>query len=290
MDTPPLHVPIIAWYRRNARDLPWRREGFSPWGILVSEFMLQQTPVARVEPRLREWLVRWPTPSALAGETPGEAVRAWGNLGYPRRALWLHRAAVQIAEQHNDQVPRDLDSLLALTGVGDYTARAVAAFAWGKRHPVVDTNTRRVLARAVRGDAEAGPPSTKRDLALMSELLPGDRAAARVFNAAAMELGAIVCTARRPQCEQCPVRSQCAWARAGFPEYAGPRRPVQKAYAGSDRQARGAIMAALRESKTTFLREDLFDLWEDREQAERALRSLLRDGLVVEREETYSLP
>lgn len=290
MDSAPLHVPVVAWYRANARDLPWRRPGFSAWGVLVSEFMLQQTPVARVKPRLREWLQRWPAPSSLAAEPPGEAVRAWGNLGYPRRALWLHRAATQIAEHHGDTVPHDLHSLLALTGIGDYTARAVASFAWGERHPVVDTNTRRVLARAVMGVGEAGPPSTRRDLALMSELLPDDDPGAREFNAAAMELGALVCTAHRPRCPQCPIRDRCAWARAGFPEYTGPRKPVQKAYAGSDRHARGVIMAALREADAAIPTADLIALWEDRDQAERALRTLRRDRLVVEEDGTYSLP
>ena len=156
---PDLAAPLIAWYRDQARDLPWRRAGFGAWGVLVSEFMLQQTPVNRVIPHLEAWLTRWPTPADLAAAAPADAVREWANLGYPRRALWLHRAAVEIRDRHNGVVPRDVDALLALSGVGDYTARAVAVFAYGDRHPVVDTNTRRVLARVLDAQAQPGPPA-----------------------------------------------------------------------------------------------------------------------------------
>src|SRR3954454_280758 len=179
---------VADWYAAGHRELPWRAAGYPPWGILVSEFMLQQTPVARVIPRLLEWLERWPTPADLASVPPGEAVRAWGRLGYPRRALALHACAVVIAERHGNVVPEDVDDLLALPGVGPYTARAVAAFAYGHRYPVVDTNVRRVLARVVDGDADPGPPSTKRDLALMDEHLPLPLSDAKAFNAGVMEL------------------------------------------------------------------------------------------------------
>jgi A/G-specific adenine glycosylase len=163
---PDLAPALVAWYRDNARDLPWRAPGFGAWGVLVSEFMLQQTPVNRVIPHLDAWLALWPTPAALAKASPADAVRQWANLGYPRRALWLHRAAVEIRDRHDGVVPRQVDQLLALTGIGDYTARAVAVFAYGDHHPVVDTNTRRVLARAIDGQAQPGPPS-RRDLAAM---------------------------------------------------------------------------------------------------------------------------
>ncbi|HKP08709.1 MAG TPA: A/G-specific adenine glycosylase, partial [Microbacterium sp.] len=176
---PDLAAPLVEWYRANARDLPWRRPGFGAWGVLVSEFMLQQTPVNRVIPHLEAWLTRWPTPTHLAAAAPADAVRQWANLGYPRRALWLHRAAVEIRDRHHGVVPRDVDALLALTGIGDYTARAVAVFAYGDRHPVVDTNTRRVLARVIEGRSQPGPPS-RRDLAAMDAILPGDRATAAV--------------------------------------------------------------------------------------------------------------
>ena len=271
---------ISAWFEENARDLPWRREGFSAWGTLVSEFMLQQTPVTRVIPRLTEWLERWPTPADLAAVPPGEAVRAWASLGYPRRALWLHTAAVQITERHGGIVPEDVDELLALTGIGDYTARAVAAFAYGHRHPVVDTNTRRVIARAVTGQGEPGPPS-RRDLDAMAALLPDEPIAAAVFNAAIMELGAIVCTSRSPRCEVCPVRDACAWRAAGYPEYAGPKKAVQKKFEGSDRQVRGLIMAELRATHHPVTAAEIEALWADAGQRDRALAGLVADGLAV---------
>lgn len=272
---------ISAWFEVNARDLPWRLDGFSAWGTLVSEFMLQQTPVHRVIPRLAEWLDRWPTPADLAAVPPGEAVRAWASLGYPRRALWLHAAAVQIGQRHGGVVPEDLHDLLALTGVGDYTARAVAAFAYGHRHPVVDTNTRRVIARAVAGQAEPAPPSRTRDLDAMSALLPEEPAAAAVFNAAIMELGAIVCTSRSPACGVCPIREACAWRAAGFPAYAGPRKAVQKRFEGSDRQVRGLIMAELRATHHPVTAAEIEGLWADAVQRDRALAGLVADGLAV---------
>ncbi|MCU1444699.1 A/G-specific adenine glycosylase [Cryobacterium sp.] len=277
---PALSDAISAWFAENARDLPWRRDGFSAWGTLVSEFMLQQTPVNRVIPRLAEWMERWPTPADLASVPPGEAVRAWASLGYPRRALWLHAAAVQITDRHGGVVPEDVDELLALTGIGDYTARAVAAFAYGHRHPVVDTNTRRVLARAVAGQAEPAPPS-RRDLAAMSALLPADPVPAAVFNAAIMELGAVVCTSRSPHCEACPVRDACAWRAAGYPEYTGPKKAVQKKFEGSDRQVRGLIMAELRSTHHPVTAAEVESLWSDAGQRDRALAGLLADGLAV---------
>ena len=276
-----LSSTISTWFAENARDLPWRREGFSAWGTLVSEFMLQQTPVNRVIPRLTEWLERWPTPRDLAAVPPGEAVRAWSSLGYPRRALWLHAAAVQITERHGGIVPEDVDDLLALTGVGDYTARAVAAFAYGHRHPVVDTNTRRVIARAVGGQAEPAPPGRTRDLDAMSALLPEDTMAAAVFNAAIMELGAVVCTSRSPRCDVCPIRDACAWRAAGCPEYAGPRKAVQKKFEGSDRQVRGLIMAELRATHHPVTAAEIKGLWPDAAQRDRALAGLVTDGLAV---------
>jgi len=280
---------VVAWYHANRRDLPWRRDGFTAWGTLVSEFMLQQTPVSRVIPRLEEWLTRWPTPADLAAVPPGEAVRAWQSLGYPRRALWLHAAAVAITERHGGVVPEDVDALLALPGIGDYTARAVAAFAYGHRHPVVDTNIRRVIARAVGGQAEPGPPS-KRDLAAMEALLPEDRPAAAAFNAGMMELGAIVCVARTPRCDACPLADACAWRQAGYPAYDGPRKAVQKKYEGSDRQARGRILAELRASHIPVSATELEAVWPDAAQRDRALAGLVADGLAVAAEGGYTLP
>ena len=282
---------VNDWFARNKRDLPWRANGYPAWGILVSEIMLQQTPVVRVVPRLETWLARWPTPASLAAAAPGDAVRAWERLGYPRRALNLHAAAVAITERHGGEVPSDVDELLALPGVGQYTARAVAAFAYGRRHPVVDTNVRRVLARAIAGQGEAGPPSTARDLAAMERQLPASHTDARTFNAAVMELGAVVCTARAPRCDACPIADQCAWRAAGYPEYGGARRAVQKKYEGSDRQVRGIILGALRAGRAAVPLADLDQLWPDALQRGRALDGLLSDGLVIGSPESgYALP
>jgi A/G-specific adenine glycosylase len=281
---------IADWYAAGHRDLPWRRPGFTPWGTLVSEFMLQQTPVARVIPALERWLTRWPTPADLASVPPGEAVRAWERLGYPRRALALHSAATVIAERHDNQVPADVDTLLALPGVGPYTARAVAAFAYGVRTPVVDTNARRVLARAVRGHGEAGPARTTADLAEMDAVLPVDPARARLVNAGVMELGQTVCTAPAPRCDACPLREVCAWRAAGYPVYDGRRAPVQKTYEGSDRQVRGLVLRELRGSDTPVPGATITALWPDAEQLARAVEGLIRDGLVTREGTGYVLP
>lgn len=282
--------PVNAWFRAHQRDLPWRREGFGAWGILVSEVMLQQTPVVRVIPRLAEWLERWPDPAALAASPPGDAVRAWDRLGYPRRALRLHAAAAAMVERHDGVVPRDIPSLLALPGIGDYTARAVAVFAYGDRHPVVDTNVRRVIARAVDGQAEPGPPSTRRDLAAMEQVLPLDDTEARVTNAAIMELGAVICTARAPHCDDCPIRNLCRWRAEGYPVYEGARAAVQPKFEGSDRQVRGIIMAELRASDIPVTAREIESLWADDAQRERALASLLADGLMIAVAGGYELP
>jgi A/G-specific adenine glycosylase len=269
----------IRWYEASARDLPWRAPGTGAWPILVSEVMLQQTPVARVEPAWREWTARWPTPAALAADSPADAIRAWGRLGYPRRALRLHACATALVERHAGVVPRTLPELLALPGVGDYTARAVAAFAYRQRHPVVDTNVRRLVARCVAGAPDAGPTTTGADLAATAALLPAGPAAAATASVAFMELGALVCTARDPGCRDCPLAAGCAWRAGGRPLPAGPSRRPQR-YAGTDRQARGALLAVLRETTGPVPRERLDLVWADAGQRERALATLVADGLV----------
>jgi len=282
---------VADWYAAGHRELPWRRPDYPAWGILMSEFMLQQTPVARVIPRLAEWLERWPSPADLAAVPPGEAVRAWDRLGYPRRALNLHAAATAIAERHGNRVPSDVDELLALPGVGPYTARAVAAFAYGVRTPVVDTNVRRVLARALDGQAEPGVPRTRRDLEAMDAVMPRNAERARLANAGVMELGQTVCTARAPRCAECPIAALCAWRAAGYPDYEGERAPRQKKYEGSDRQVRGLILRELRGSDLPVPADALAGLWPDAEQLARALAGLLRDGLVAgDPVEGYLLP
>lgn len=278
----------IEWFRRHARDLPWRGPGVGAWPILVSEVMLQQTPVARVVPVWREWVTRWPTPAALAADSPGEAVRMWGRLGYPRRAQRLHQAAVAMVERHGGEVPRSLSELLALPGVGAYTARAVAAFAYRQRHPVVDTNVRRLVARCVAGAADAGPTTTGADLAATAALLPADGATAAAASAAFMELGAVVCTARAPRCAGCPLAAHCAWRASGRSLPPGPTRRPQR-YAGTDRQVRGELLAVLREAAGPVPRAKLDLVWADAVQRERALASLLADGLVHRHGDHYAL-
>ena len=271
-------VELLGWYDGARRDLPWRAPDVTAWQVLVSEFMLQQTPVARVAPIWVDWVARWPTPSATAAAGAADVLRAWGKLGYPRRAKRLHECAEVIARDHNDVVPDDVDLLLGLPGVGAYTARAIACFAYNKRVPVVDTNVRRVIARAVHGRPDARPASTVRDHADVEALLPDD-ATAPVFSAALMELGATVCTARAPKCGVCPL-TVCAWRAAGYPADDRPARPVQR-YAGTDRQVRGKLLDVLRGSSTPVERAALDVVWlTDTGQRDRCLDSLLVDGLV----------
>ena len=268
---------VSDWYALAARDLPWRRPGVDPWAVLVSEVMLQQTQVSRALPAYAAWLERWPTPEALAADPPGEAVRMWGRLGYPRRALRLHACAVAVAERFGGRLPDTVPELLTLPGVGDYTARAVVAFAHRRRVPVVDTNVRRVVARTVQGRADA--PVTRADLALVEALLPQDDEAAATASVAFMELGALVCTARAPRCPSCPVLASCAWAAAGRPDLESPvRRP--QGFAGSDRQVRGRLLAVLRDASAPVEADLLAQVWDDPVQRARALDGLVADGLV----------
>jgi A/G-specific adenine glycosylase len=277
---PLLHQRILDWYAREARDLPWREPGTSPWGVLVSEVMLQQTPVVRVEPVWRQWMSRWPTPAALAASAPGDAIHAWGRLGYPRRAVRLHAAAAVMVERHDGDVPDTLAGLLALPGVGTYTAAAVSAFAFGRRAAVVDTNVRRVFARVVTGAAQAAPTLTRAELDLATALLPEGAPDARTWGVAVMEVGALVCSARSPRCPDCPVKDLCAWQLASRPAYQGPARRGQT-WHGTDRQCRGTILAALRATTGPVTADELQAAWStDDAQRDRCLDSLVADGLV----------
>jgi A/G-specific adenine glycosylase len=277
MPVPPWNAALTGWFAVTARDLPWRRPGTTPYAVLVSEVMLQQTPVARVVPAYEAWLDRWPTARALAADSPGEAVRMWGRLGYPRRALRLHEAARSCVERYGGELPTTVPELLSLPGVGEYTARAVAAFALRQRQAVVDTNVRRVVARLVEGVADA--PVAKRDLALVEGLLPDDDEAAATTSIALMELGALVCTARAPACRTCPVREHCVWLAAGAPALDAPvKRP--QAYAGTDRQVRGRLLAVLRDSEGPVAANRLAAAWDEPVQRARALDALVADGLV----------
>lgn len=285
---PSLVPPVLSWYATNARDLPWRLPDASPWAVLISEVMLQQTPVRRVLPAYAAWLDRWPTPVALAAAPAGEAVRMWGRLGYPRRALRLHACAVEVRDRFAGALPADVAALESLPGIGAYTARAVAAFAFGQRVPVVDTNVRRVVARAVGGQPDAALGSTTRDLAAVQALLP--EADAPRFSVALMELGALVCTSRAPRCDACPIATRCAWRLAGAPRNGAPARRAP-GYAGTDRQVRGLLMAVLRDSPTSVAKSALDAVWHDAPQRERALAGLIKDGLVAPAADgRYALP
>lgn len=282
-----LHHAVLGWYDENARDLPWRGNNATPWAVLVSEIMLQQTPVARVLPVFDAWMAAWPTPAALAADAPGEAVRAWGRLGYPRRALRLHASAVAICELHGGEVPDDIEALRALPGIGDYTAAAVATFAFGQTHAVLDTNVRRVLERVV-GGSEFPPASlNKAERERAMSLLPDQDAP--TWSIGVMELGALICTAANPRCADCPLITLCAWHQAGRPAYDGPPRKGQT-YAGTDRQCRGRLLAVLRDAPGSVNAAALVKAWSLDEQRDRALESLLADGLVVQENDRFRLP
>nr|WP_276581806.1 A/G-specific adenine glycosylase [Cellulomonas sp. RIT-PI-Y] len=274
--------------------MPWRAEDRTPYGVLVSEVMLQQTPVVRVEPAWRAWMTRWPTPADLAAAAPADVLRAWDRLGYPRRALRLRDCARAVVERHGGELPTDDTELRALPGIGEYTAAAVRAFAHGLRSTVLDTNVRRVLARVAEGIALPAPALTAAERRLAGAFVPGDDAAAARWAAASMELGALVCTARSPRCEACPVRGLCAWRAAGFPADAHAGRRRTQAWAGTDRQVRGRIMALLREALEPAPAFAIAAVWSDDVQRERCLASLLADGLVEQvgsdEEPAYRLP
>ena len=269
---------VLAWYRTNARDLPWRSAGRTPWGVLVSEVMLQQTPVDRVLPVWRAWMERWPAPAGLAAASPAEVIRAWGRLGYPRRALRLRECAVALGA--GGRVPDSVAALRCLPGIGDYTAAAVAAFAYGVRTVVLDTNIARVLARAV-GGAALPSPGFRDERAAAAALLPDAAPVSAAWNQAVMELGALVCRSADPACEMCPLRPVCAWYGAGRPPADACRRPPAQGYEGTDRQARGRVLALLREHRPGVPRQDIIAALPRAGQAGRAIDSLIADGLAV---------
>ncbi|MBX7474493.1 A/G-specific adenine glycosylase [Streptomyces sp. MAG02] len=278
---------ICAWFDANGRDLPWRRPGTSAWGVLVSEVMSQQTPMSRVIGPWHEWMNRWPTPDDLAEEDSGEAVAAWGRLGYPRRALRLHSCAVTIATEHDGVVPNSYDELVALPGIGDYTASAVVSFAFGGRATVLDTNVRRLIARAESGIANCPTSVTRAERIVADALVPDEDARAAKWAVASMELGALVCTARSPQCEVCPIRDGCRWVIDGRPDNAPARRG--QPWKGTDRQCRGVIMDVVRNSPHGVKVQMALSAWPELDQASRCLESLLDDGLVHRRGNLISL-
>jgi A/G-specific adenine glycosylase len=257
---------------------------------MVSEYMLQQTPVDRVLPAWQAWIDLWPTPADCAAAPADLPVRMWGRLGYPRRARRLQEAARLIVTGFGGEVPDDRDDLLSLPGIGDYTAAAIQSFAFGIRSVVLDTNIRRVIARAVTGQAMPLPHVTAVERMLADDLTPRSARASAIWNAAIMELGALVCTARAPKCEICPLADQCRWLADDRPEYTGTVRR-QARFEGSDRQARGAIMAVLREAPGSVPASAVEAAWHDAVQRERALTGLIADGLVEPRpRKRYGLP
>jgi len=270
-----VHELVLDWFEENKRDLPWRNA--TAWGVMVSEFMLQQTPVNRVLPIWQQWLARWPTPADLAAVKKSEVITAWGRLGYPRRALRLYESAKIIATHHGNQVPSTYEELLALPGVGDYTAAAICAFAYNQPMLVLDINIRRLFARLLDGEQTPSAAPTARERALRFKLIPQRSSDGAKWAAATMELGALICTAKNPTCDLCPVRELCAWRKNGYP--ASEIIKKSQSWHGTDRQCRGTIVQALRESPA-LTQVQLQKLWHDPSQLELALKTLLADGLI----------
>lgn len=279
-----LHQPVLAWYKKNKRDLPWRNT--DAWGVLVSEIMLQQTPVARVLPVYNEWMKRWPTPAALAAASPAQVITAWGRLGYPRRALRLHECARVISTQYKGRIPETQSELRELPGIGDYTSAAIIAFAFDGRSLVLDINIRRVFARVIDGVEVPTTAPTKSERVEREKLIPLKNP--HLWAAATMELGALICTAKNPKCGQCPLADQCIWRSLDYPLSDHPKRT--QSWHGTDRQCRGVIVQALRENSALKKRE-IMELWDVPSQVEKALLTLLEDGLVIEQKgQRFSLP
>lgn len=278
-----LDKEVLAWFLENKRDLPWRKS--DPWGVVVSEFMLQQTPVSRVLPKWSEWMERWPTPTALASATTAEVLTAWGRLGYPRRALRLHECAKTITHQHAGNVPKTEAELRALPGIGEYTAAAIVAFAFEERSLVLDINIRRFLSRVIDGIEFPTPAPSKSEKSSREALIPVERA--HTWAASTMEFGALICTSKNPKCEACPVQNRCAWKNLNY-----PKSQIRKSqgWHGTDRQCRGIIVQSLRENKS-LTESEIKGLWHDDSQLERAIKGLIMDGLIAKLEpRSYALP
>lgn len=284
-----MQTRLLSWWEVAGRDLPWRRTR-DPWAVLVSETMLQQTQVPRVEARFPAFLEQFPTPLACAAAPAGDVVRAWAGLGYNSRALRLHQCAQAVAERHGGVLPGDLDALLALPGVGPYTARAVLVFAFERDIGLVDTNAGRFLARAGAGRALGRREAQE----VADALVPPGRGWA--WGQAVFDLGALVCVRRSPRCGECPIAAHCAWARAGFP---APDPVVgsagisggQSRFEGSDRQGRGRLVDALRRAPVALADLPAVMGWpEDPLRAGRVADTLVADGLAVPDGDLLRLP
>ena len=275
---------ITNWFKRNQRDLPWRKT--DAWGVLVSEIMLQQTPVARVLPVYTEWMKRWPTPRDMAKASGGDVITAWGRLGYPRRALRLLECAKVISSDYNNRIPETEMELRKLPGIGEYTAAAIVAFAFKERSLVLDINIRRLFARAIDGVEVPTSSINKSERKDRAALIPTRNP--HLWAAATMELGALICTAAKPKCELCPIANQCRWRSLDYPKSDAPKRT--QSWNGTDRQCRGVIVQALREN-TALSKKELSKLWSLQPQFEKALVSLEKDGLITSPKKSYySLP
>ena len=275
---------ITSWFKKNKRDLPWRKT--DAWGVLVSEFMLQQTPVNRVLPVYEAWMKRWPTAASLAKATPAEVITAWGRLGYPRRALRLHECAKEITHNLKGKIPESQAELRALPGIGEYTAAAITAFAFEKRSLVLDINIRRLFARLFDGVETPTQSATKVEKSRYEELIP--KKDPHLWAAATMELGAVICTSQSPKCGACPVASVCTWRSLDYPKSDVERR--RQSWHGTDRQCRGTIVQALRENEV-LTKSQITQLWDVPSQLEKALLTLLDDGLIESRgKNKFSLP
>lgn len=275
---------ITNWFKKNQRDLPWRKT--DAWGVLVSEIMLQQTPVARVLPVYTEWMKRWPTPRDMAKASGGDVITAWGRLGYPRRALRLLECAKVISSDYNNRIPETEMELRKLPGIGEYTAAAIVAFAFKERSLVLDINIRRLFARAIDGVEVPTSSINKSERKDRAALIPTRNP--HLWAAATMELGALICTAAKPKCELCPIANQCRWRSLDYPKSDAPKRT--QSWNGTDRQCRGVIVQALREN-TALSKKELSKLWSLQPQFEKALVSLEKDGLITSPKKSYySLP
>jgi A/G-specific adenine glycosylase len=285
---------ILSWFRRNGRDLPWRRTA-DPWRILVSEVMLQQTQVERVVPKYSAFIARWPTPSSLAASPLSAALRAWSGLGYNRRAANLWKAARIMADEQGGRVPASLAGLEALPGIGRYTARAVAAFARNESVAACDTNIRRVMTRFFFGGEFADAPEGSDLEAMLAAAVPAGRS--RDWHGALMDFGSAVCVSRAPACAACPLAGPCRAAPdflAGKTVVRRPARPQAK-FEGSRRQVRGLVLKALSEVRgglsTAALAERLGRNSPSGIPAVReAVEALADDGLVKRGAGKVSLP
>ena len=282
---------LAEWWRTCARDLPWRFGRTTPWGVLVSEVMSQQTQMSRVVPYWNEWMERWPDAASLANAPKADVIAAWGRLGYPRRALRLQECARVVSERYQGELPQSYDELTALPGIGDYTASAVLSFAFGLRAVVVDTNVRRVLSRVFLGEESLGGAASAAERALAERVLPDDNRAryrrfdrpSVVWNQSVMELGAVVCAAKHPLCEQCPISGICLFWERGRPGLGQRRTRPRQRFQGTDRQVRGLVLDALRglpDGTVSLDRGRIEGLWPEHVQLDRCVASLDEDGLI----------